>query len=192
MKNDLITTYSIGLKLRTLRQERRLTLSRLAVETGFSTGLLSKLETDIMIPTLQTLAKICQIYGVGLGYFFSDVKDHSLVITREADLSNSGRAPQTVKIIPLHLPAPDSLMTVTLIEFPPGTICRIGEHGQRNEIAAHVIKGKLEVNFAGNTEILEEGDCAVLSTSAAGAWSAAENSLCRALVVTAKRRLPNH
>ena len=45
--------YSIGLKLRALRTQKRLTLARLAAETGLSTALLSKLETDRMIPTLQ-------------------------------------------------------------------------------------------------------------------------------------------
>ena len=45
--------YCIGQKLRSLRTQKRLTLSRLAAETGLSTALLSKLETDRMIPTLQ-------------------------------------------------------------------------------------------------------------------------------------------
>ena len=42
--------YSIGPKLRALRMQKGLTLSRLAAETGLSTALLSKLETDRMIP----------------------------------------------------------------------------------------------------------------------------------------------
>jgi len=43
--------YCLGVKLRALRTKKRLTLSRLATETGLSTALLSKLETDRMIPT---------------------------------------------------------------------------------------------------------------------------------------------
>ena len=58
--------YCIGLKLRTLRTQKRMTLSRLAAETGLSTALLSKLETDRMIPTLPTLGTISRVYGVGL------------------------------------------------------------------------------------------------------------------------------
>ena len=70
--------YSIGMKLRTLRTQKHLTLSRLAAETGLSTALLSKLETDRMIPTLPTLANICRVYGVGLSHFFSDATKHTL------------------------------------------------------------------------------------------------------------------
>ena len=64
--------YCIGMKLRSLRTKKRLTLSRLAAETGLSTALLSKLETDRMVPTLPTLATISRVYGVGISYFFSE------------------------------------------------------------------------------------------------------------------------
>ena len=64
--------YCIGMKLRSLRTQKRLTLSRLAAETRLSTALLSKLETDRMIPTLPTLATISRVYGVGMSYFFSE------------------------------------------------------------------------------------------------------------------------
>lgn len=53
--------YSIGPKLKALRTEKRLTLSRLAAETGYSTALISKLETDRMVPTLHTLTSICLV-----------------------------------------------------------------------------------------------------------------------------------
>jgi len=66
-----LESYCIGLKLRTLRTQKRLTLARLAAETGLSTALLSKLETDRMIPTLPTLATISRVYGVGMTHFFS-------------------------------------------------------------------------------------------------------------------------
>jgi transcriptional regulator with XRE-family HTH domain len=53
------------MKLLNLYTGKRLTLARLATETGLSTALLSKLETVRMIPTLPTLAAICRVYGVG-------------------------------------------------------------------------------------------------------------------------------
>src|SRR5579863_2920315 len=94
--------YSIGMKLRTLRTQKHLTLSRLAAETKLSTALLSKLETDRMIPTLPTLATISRVYGVGLSYFFSEPAHHALSITRKAHLQGEGRAVDTVKVTPLN------------------------------------------------------------------------------------------
>ena len=100
--------YCIGMKLRTLRTQKRLTLSRLAVETGLSTALLSKLETDRMVPTLPTLANICRVYGVGLSYFFTETSKHTLSITRKAHLAGNGRSHESVKHTVLHASTADS------------------------------------------------------------------------------------
>ena len=94
--------YCIGLKLRSLRTQKRLTLSRLAAETGLSTALLSKLETDRMIPTLPTLATISRVYGVGMSYFFAEPARHTLSITRKAHFEGDGRGPEPVKVTPLN------------------------------------------------------------------------------------------
>src|SRR5579863_4035216 len=90
--------YCIGMKLRALRTLKRLTLARLAAETGLSTALLSKLETDRMIPTLPTLATICRVYGVGMSHFFSEPDHHVLSITRKAHLQGKVRSHELVKI----------------------------------------------------------------------------------------------
>jgi hypothetical protein len=43
-----------------------------------------------MTPTLPTLARLCKVYGVGLGYFFSDEQHHSLAITRKVHMPVHG------------------------------------------------------------------------------------------------------
>ena len=134
MKNDFLEAYSIGLKLRTLRSQKQLTLSRLASQSGLSAALLSKLETNRMVPTLPTLAKICRIYRVGLGYFFSDVEDYLLTITRKAHISHSGRSQKTVTTIPLHTPQRSSTTITAIMEWPSGALSTIGELGGAVEI----------------------------------------------------------
>ena len=111
--------YCIGLKLRSLRAGKRLTLSRLAAETGLSAALLSKLETDRMIPTLPTLATICRVYGVGLGHFFTEPARHSLSITRKAHLEGQSRTPDRGRSTPLS--AENARLRAQLIEFEPDT-----------------------------------------------------------------------
>jgi transcriptional regulator with XRE-family HTH domain len=90
------------MKLRSLRTQKRLTLARLAGETGLSTALLSKLETDRMVPTLATLATISRVYGVGLSHFFNEPKRHTLSITRKAHLHGQDRGAEQLKITPLN------------------------------------------------------------------------------------------
>ena len=112
--------YSIGLKLRALRTAKGLTLSRLATETGLSTALLSKLETNRMIPTLPTLATISRVYGVGMGHFFAEPKRHNLSITRKAHLQGSGRAAESVRVTPLNAEGARQIAQVVV----PGRRCR--------------------------------------------------------------------
>ena len=112
--------YCIGLKLRSLRTGKRLTLSRLAAETGLSTALLSKLETDRMTPTLPTLATIARVYGVSMSYFFSEPARHTLSITRKAHLLGDGRGMDSVKVTPLNAEGEGFCLLAQVVEFPPG------------------------------------------------------------------------
>lgn len=184
--DSFLQPYTIGVKLRALRSEKRITLARLAVETGFSAALLSKLETDRMIPTLSTLARLCKVYGVALGYFFSDSTRHSLSITRKAHLSQRGREPATVTRTPLHVPTAESSMFVRVLDLPPGLLSNVGESGARTELFAYVLDGRLQLTTAGSNEVMETGDCAVLDTDEPVVWSALGESSCRVLSVSAR------
>jgi transcriptional regulator with XRE-family HTH domain len=176
--------YSIGIKLRTLRTQKHLTLSRLAVETGLSTALLSKLETDRMIPTLPTLANICRVYGVGLSYFFADAVKHILAITRKAHLIGNGRGQEAVKKVLLHSLNTNSRLVAKMIEYPPGATGVVSEVGQRVCSVVYVLEGELLLDSGGMHEVLGIGDCAHVDSDLAIAWSAGGTARCRALVVT--------
>jgi transcriptional regulator with XRE-family HTH domain len=173
------------MKLRTLRTHKHLTLSRLAVETGLSTALLSKLETDRMIPTLPTLANICRVYGIGLTYFFTEASKHTLAITRKAHLSSNGRGQDAVKQIPLHAATGRTGLVAKMFEFPPETSgTMMTEASKRTCSVVYVLEGSLQLTSGGMRELLEAGDCAYLDSEMAIAWSAAGTARCRALVVT--------
>src|SRR3569833_3015173 len=113
--SDPLAIYSIGLKLRILRSSKNLTLSRLAAQVDLSTALLSKLETDRMVPTLQTLERICRVYGISLGHFFCEPQLHSVAITRGSHL-NGHRGERTQRATPLHVPTPDAQQVSQVIE----------------------------------------------------------------------------
>ncbi|HEY1649528.1 MAG TPA: helix-turn-helix domain-containing protein [Terracidiphilus sp.] len=174
--------YCIGLKLRSLRTQKRLTLSRLAAETGLSTALLSKLETDRMIPTLSTLATICRVYGVGLSHFFSEPARHSLSITRKAHLQASARGPEAVKVTPLN-DVEGAHIRAQMIEFPPGgSSVAMNVPRQANGLL-YVLEGKLRLDAGGLHEVLEAGDCICMESEMPLAWSAADKRRCRVLAV---------
>lgn len=179
--------YCIGMKLRSLRTQKRLTLARLAADTGLSTALLSKLETDRMIPTLPTLATICRVYGVGLNYFFSEPSKHTLSITRKAHLLSSSRGVESAKITPLNVRSEGTLLVAQMIEFPPGGASCSADSCLEASGLIYVLEGKLQLDAGGLHEALEAGDCAYMESEMALAWSAAGKHRCRVLAVTPAR-----
>ena len=176
--------YCIGMKLRTLRTRKRLTLSRLAQETGLSTALLSKLETDRMIPTLPTLATISRVYGVGLNYFFNEASQHSLSITRKAQLHARGRSRDTVLRTPIHVAGEVSPLHAEIVELAAdGTVFTPGAGGEVHCVI-YVMEGRLHLDAGGARETLESGDSAHIDSKMTMAWSALGRQICRVLVVT--------
>jgi len=94
--------------------------------TGLSTALLSKLETDRMIPTLPTLATISRVYGVAMSYFFTEPAMHTLSITRKAHLQGNGRGVESVKSIPLHVLSEGTRLKARMIEFSAAALLAQG------------------------------------------------------------------
>jgi transcriptional regulator with XRE-family HTH domain len=172
------------MKLRSLRTQKRLTLSRLAAETRLSTALLSKLETDRMIPTLPTLAAISRVYGVGMSYFFSEPAKHTLSITRKVHLQSVTRGVESVKATPLNAVAEGTRLAAQMIELPAGGSSSAADLLHEASVLVYVVEGKLQLDAGGMHELLDAGDCAYLESEMALSWSAAGKHRCRILAVT--------
>jgi transcriptional regulator with XRE-family HTH domain len=175
--------YCLGLKLRSLRTGKRLTLARLAAETGLSTALLSKLETDRMIPTLPTLATIARVYGVGMSYFFCEPSHHSLSVTRKAHLQGHGRALESIKVTPLNAGGEGFRLVAQLVEFPPGGATVAINAFEETGAVIYVLEGRLRLDAGSVHDVLETGDCACMESEMPLAWSAADKHRCRILAV---------
>ena len=178
-----LESYCIGLKLRSLRSSKRLTLSRLAAETGLSTALLSKLETDRMIPTLPTLATIARVYGVGMDYFFNEPPHHKLSITRKAHLQGNGRGIEQVKVTPLNADGEGFRLVARLVEFPAGGSTVAMNAFEETGAVVYVLEGRLRLDAGAMHEVLDAGDCACMQSELPLAWSAADKHRCRVLAV---------
>jgi transcriptional regulator with XRE-family HTH domain len=175
--------YCIGAKLRLLRTQKRLTLSRLAVETGLSTALLSKLETDRMIPTLPTLATISRVYGVGMSYFFAEPAQHTLSITRKAHLQGNGRSGESVQVTALNSSTQEPRLLAQMVEFPPHGAISSSDAFHETSGLVYVLEGSLQLDAGGMHEVLDAGDCVYMESEMALAWSAAGKHRCRVLAV---------
>src|SRR5208282_6335812 len=169
---------------------KRLTLHRLAAETGLSPALLSKLETDRMIPTLPTLATIARVYGVSMSYFFSEPARHALSITRKAHLLGDGRGMDSVKVTPLNAEGEGFRFVAQVVEFPPGGASLAINAFQGTGAVVYVLEGRLRLDAGGMHDVLETGDCVCMESEMPLAWSAADKHRCRVLAVMPRGDAP--
>lgn len=88
-----IKEFRIGEKIRTLRQQKRLTLQELSELTTLSKPLLSQIENEQVVPPLATLLKIAKGLKVGIHFFFEDAGNRQkYVLTRREDVKEAERA----------------------------------------------------------------------------------------------------
>jgi transcriptional regulator with XRE-family HTH domain len=166
MASETITTglkkYAIGNKLRRLRLRKSMGLLELSKHTGLSPALLSKLERDVMHPTLPTLLRIAMVFSVGLDYFFNPDTQPILEIVRKKDrlrfpeLPNAGQVAYYFES--LDFPVPDRALNSYFAEFEPLET----EHGRFHQHAGiefmYVLSGTLELRTEENKHELREGD----------------------------------
>lgn len=76
---------NVARRIREIRINKGLTLEELGNRTGFTKGLLSKVENNKVSPPVSTLAKIARAMNVSMGEFFSEIEVKPIIIVRAQD-----------------------------------------------------------------------------------------------------------
>ena len=179
--------YEIGPKIRRLRKSKELSLVRLGDHTGLSAGLLSKIENGQLIPTLLTLMRIANVFGVGLDHFFEhEAKRSRAPVVRQADrlrLPNrtDGESP-TYWFESLDFPVTDRRMDAYLATFEPGAEATAPHRHPGGELI-YVVRGRLLLSFENETVELEEGDSTYFDPNFPHSYCQKGKQQCRAVVV---------
>jgi transcriptional regulator with XRE-family HTH domain len=192
MESETITSglknYAIGSKIRRLRLRKSMGLVELGKHTGLSPALLSKLERDLMHPTLATLLRIAMVFSVGLEYFFNPEPKPVLEIVRKKDRLRFPDSPDADKVAyyfeSLDFPVPNRELNSYLADFEPGE----PEHGRLHEHAGieflYVLSGKLELRTAEDKHQLAEGDAIYFDSTVLHGYRRIGAKRTTALVVT--------
>jgi len=178
--------YGIGAKLRRLRLRKSMGLLELSKHTGLSPAMLSKLERDLMHPTLQTLYRISMVFSVGLEYFFNPEPRPVLEIVRKKDRLRFPDSPDAAApsyfFESLDFPVADRKLNSYLAEFEPSEDCRLHEHAGIELL--YVLSGKLEMRAGEETHQLSEGDAIYFDSGVAHGYRRVGAKRTTAMVVT--------
>lgn len=191
MASETITTglksYAIGSKLRRLRLRKSMGLVELGKHTSLSPALLSKLERDVMHPTLPTLLRIAMVFSVGLEYFFNPEPRAVLEIVRKKDRLRFPDSPDARTVAyyfeSLDFPVPNRELNAYLAEFETIEAEQSRVHHHAGIELLYVLSGKLELRVGEDKHELAEGDSVYFDSSVAHSYRRVGAKRTTALVV---------
>ncbi|MBL0061729.1 MAG: cupin domain-containing protein [bacterium] len=157
--------------------------------TGLSAAMLSKLENNHVVPTLQTLSRIALVFSVGLDHFFSDPdKHHAISITRSKDRIDFDENLEGKDVVYrfqcLDYPATDRKSSSYLALFIASRKEDVIQHSHEGFEFIYVLSGTLGLKVEGEEVILEAADTAYFNGSLPHGYRRIGEPECKAIVVT--------
>lgn len=145
-------------KLKTVRNNRQLSLEQAASLTGISKAMLSQIERGQSMPTITTLWKISTGYKIPLTYFLEQEKsDYTKIdITGIQPVYECDRKMRTYTLFPYN---PAQNFEMLFIEFDPG--CRHESSIHMNGVEEYIFiqSGQLELSINDDKVVLSKKQC---------------------------------
>ena len=179
--------YDIGPRIRELRQTKNLGLVELGEHTGLSPGMLSRIETGRLYPTLPTLLRIAMVFGIGLEHFFTQDRQRPLrEVVRKADRirlpDRMGNTHPSYEFESLDFPVEGRRVAAFYAEFHPASPDTVAHHHAGNE-RIYVITGTLLLRFPDGDVLLEAGDAITFDATSAHSYQGTGDERCTGVVV---------
>ena len=83
------TSKIVGEKIKSLREDKSITIEELAQRSGLAMEQIERIENNIDIPSLAPLIKIARVLGVRLGTFLDDQDEVGPVVFTHANTWNT-------------------------------------------------------------------------------------------------------
>ncbi len=153
----------LGKRIKNFREERSISLEKLAEDTGLSKEFLHGLEEDHIYPSLGPLQKIACAFGVRLGTFMDDVITKDPVIgslqhmPTDATMQRCRSSNVSYAYAALASGKSDRNMDPFHMTIMPCAKEEQKSSSHQGEEFILVLKGQLQVNYGLETHILQSG-----------------------------------
>jgi transcriptional regulator with XRE-family HTH domain len=181
-----LARYALSEKLRALRWQRKIGLVEMARFCGISPALLSKIERQRVVPTLQTLNKIARACDKDLNYFFPRAPKLLPTVTRRGERLQFPETPKgknvayTFECLNFHAAEPK--INCYLAEFCAPE--KVQSHLHNGVEFIYVLSGQLSITVVNDEHTMDQGDAMYFDANLAHAYRRVGKSQCRAMVVT--------
>jgi transcriptional regulator with XRE-family HTH domain len=154
----------VGEKVKTLREQKGLSLKDLGDLTGFSTALLSQMENHLVSPSLGTMIKLAKALGVKVGDFLGETEGEPFAIVRKDERKTVSRfaSKEGVKYgyfyEALGFEKKNRHMEPFIVTLEPATVKTSKTSMHDGEEFIFVLEGAMEVILGSHTDVLYQGD----------------------------------
>jgi transcriptional regulator with XRE-family HTH domain len=161
MQEDLLI--QIGNKIKEVRKSKGITVQELADRAEVSKGLISQIENNRAIPSLQVLMKVILSLQINLPDFFEELRtvsgEQGVLIVRKTDYRSiqkeADKGFEYKRILTRNIAGGST--DIVLLELKKGAVRKRLVHTEAFEYK-YIIRGSLKYEIDGKDYLLEEGD----------------------------------
>ncbi|HPC85637.1 MAG TPA: XRE family transcriptional regulator [Smithellaceae bacterium] len=160
-QQSTINEADIGRRIKSLRNEKRVTLEELAAQTGFTKGYLSKVEKSEKAPPVSTLGIIARALSVNISTLLGeDTTTSSICLVKKSERSQIRRTGTSVgySYEAVAHKFKNKLMEPFVLTLPVHAKRRVLYQHEGQEIL-FVLEGTMRFHHGAEEIIAEEGDC---------------------------------
>ncbi|MBI5117647.1 helix-turn-helix domain-containing protein [Candidatus Poribacteria bacterium] len=156
---------NIGERLKKVRLEKGYTLKDVSAKSGYSKALISRIENGNVSPSINSLLKIASALEVKPHDLFLPARDAEPTVVRRAERKKAKIGGGKVEVEFLTEQTDEKKIEPLLITVEKGASTGSELGGDRGEIWAMQLKGRMELTLAEKKHVLEEGDCAYFNAA---------------------------
>lgn len=157
-KLTLPTGIGLGRAIRTLRQEKDLSLSQLALDATLDKGYLSRVERGLKVPSIAIILRIAAALDVSVAQLFGAAEEHKLVFVTRADERDELTARDDSYHMRLLTQGHGSSGLEVFLMYPPDELREEPDAEHRGEELLFVVSGRVEISFPEENIVLGKGD----------------------------------
>lgn len=160
MKKDIDMNIDIGKKIRELRKNKKFSIIDLSQESGLSTGLISQIERNMVVPSIKVMWKIANVLEVNIGYFFDEddenIEEKIVVRKNHRKSINTNDSTKSYELLMPNLN--NKSIEFILITLNKETKINKELVSHKGEECGYIIEGKMKIILENKEYILEKGD----------------------------------
>ncbi|MBT2645154.1 helix-turn-helix transcriptional regulator [Bacillus sp. ISL-34] len=160
---------SIGVKIKKLRKDRKLTLKQVSDKTNLSISFLSQVERLKSSITLESLKRVSEALDVNPSYFFSDPEKKTKSTVIRNALNDLNNRPNSFIYKDLTSNIENPLFTPFLVMLKPGDN-KGSSYSHKGQEFLYVLEGTLTILMDDEEYDLYPSDCMYLDSTTPHNW----------------------